>query len=350
MRVVFVGASKFGLRCFEKALSLPGIEMVGVITNPPDFSISYRPTGVTNVLHRDFHPLAQEHGVPVWNMTGKMTDPDLIEQVKAWAPDFILVVGWYHMIPKAIRSIAPTAGLHASLLPDYSGGAPLVWAMINGETKTGISFFVMEDGVDSGAIIGQAEEPITFEDTIATLYGRIEEVGLKLVETHLPKIADGTATYTVQDESQRRLVPQRSPEDGQIDWHQDALAIYNFVRAQTKPYPGAFTEVTSPVGSEKGKLTLWAVRPIEPSEWQGVPVLETTVPGTLLFDTTNQRVAVACLNQTLLAVYSAQWQTETQTTEWEIPEAVYQAFQEKQLSTFVEEHALAHESTLLEPV
>jgi methionyl-tRNA formyltransferase len=272
-------------------------------------------------------------------MTGKMSDPDLIDQVKAWAPDFILVVGWYHMIPKAIRSIAPTAGLHASLLPDYSGGAPLVWAIINGEKKTGISFFVMEDGVDSGAIIGQAEEPITFEDTIATLYGRIEEAGLKLVETHLPKIADGTATYTVQDESQRRLVPQRSPEDGKIDWNQEALAIYNFVRAQTKPYPGAFTEGLS----ENGKLTLWAVRPVdltnaERTNWLGTPVQKEIMPGTLVLDEAHQRVGVVCSNQTLLEVYSAQWQGEADNNpnEWETPEAVYQAFQEKHIPSFVE--------------
>lgn len=170
-----------------------------------------------------------------------MTDPDMIEHVKAWAPDFILMVGWYHMIPKAIRAIAPAAGLHASLLPDYSGGAPLVWAIINGEKKTGISFFVMEDGVDSEAIIGQAEEPIPFDDTFATLYGRIEEASLKLVEIHLlPKIANGTATYTVQDESQRRLVPQRSPEDGRIDWYQEAHSLYHFVRAQTESLSRCF--------------------------------------------------------------------------------------------------------------
>ncbi len=167
---------------------------------------------------------------------------------------------------------------------------------------------------------------------IWTYYGRIEEAGLKLVETHLPKIGDGTATYTVQDESQQRLVPQRSPEDGWIDWYQEAHSLYHFVRAQTKPYPSAFSDVSSPLESEKGKLTLWAVRPLELKDWHGAPVNEKTLPGTLLFDGINQRVAVACLNQTLLAVYAAQWQVEKQTTECDTPETVYQALNKMQLN------------------
>lgn len=251
MRLVFIGSSQFGLRCLEKSIDLPGIDVVGIITNPETFSISYRPSGVRNVLHSDFHPIAEQYGIPVWNMVGKMTDSALVNQVRAWAPELILVVGWYHKIPRVIREIAPTAGLHASLLPDYSGGAPLVWAIINGEEKTGISFFLMDDEVDSGPIIGQIEEPIYFEDTIATLYARIEEDGLRLIEEYLPKIAGGEVSYTPQDESKRRVMPQRSPEDGEIDWSWPALKVYNFIRAQTKPYPGAFTYLG------KEKVMIW---------------------------------------------------------------------------------------------
>lgn len=241
MRLIFVGSTQFGLRCLEKVIHLPEIEVVGIITNPETFSISYRPEGVRNVLHADFRPLAEQHDIPVWVMKGKMSDPALLAQVQAWKPDFILVVGWYHMVPRAIRDIAPVAGLHASLLPDYSGGAPLVWAIINDEEKAGITFFLMDDEVDSGPIIGQVEVPIFFEDTIAALYARVEEAGLWLLEEHLPKIARGEATYTPQDESKRRIMPQRSPEDGEIDWSWPARKIYNFIRAQTRPYPGAFT-------------------------------------------------------------------------------------------------------------
>jgi len=251
MNIVFVGANQFGYRCLEAIQAMPEMSVTGVVTNPETFSISYRPEGVKNVRHVDFYPFARAHDIPVFEMTGKMTDPVLLGQIKAWMPDLIVVVGWYHMVPRAIRDIAPVVGMHGSLLPDYSGGAPLVWAIINGETKTGITLFQMDQGVDSGPVIGQTEVPILFEDTIATLYAKIEDAGLKLLLENLPEIENGTAVYTTQDESRRRIMPQRSPEDGVIDWSWTAERVYNFIRAQTRPYPGAFTWLGD------NKLTLW---------------------------------------------------------------------------------------------
>jgi len=251
MRVVFIGATRFGLRCLSNVAEIPECDLAGIVTAPEVFQISYRPSGVRNVLHADLHPFAAEHGLDVFLMRDKMTDPALVDQIRAWRPDFILVVGWYHMIPRSIRAIAPTAGLHASLLPDYSGNAPLVWAIINGEKQTGITFFFFEDGVDAGDIIGQSPESIFPDDTIATLYDRIEQRGVELLRACLPRIARGEAVYTPQDESKRRIMPQRSPEDGEIDWTASADKIYDFIRAQTRPYPGAFTYA----GGEK--LAIW---------------------------------------------------------------------------------------------
>ena len=251
MRLVFIGSSEFGLRCVEKCIALPEVDLVGIITNPEAFSISYSPNGVRNVRHADFLPFAEQYGIPLCSMTGKMTDESIVSRVKLWAPAFILVAGWYHMIPKVIREIAPTGGLHASLLPDYSGGAPLVWAIINGEKETGITFFLMDSGVDSGPIIGQVAESITPQDTIATLYERIEHCGVRLIQECLPKIARGEMSYTPQNESRRRVMPQRSPGDGEINWFWPAHRIYDFVRAQTKPYPGAFTFL------DAEKVTVW---------------------------------------------------------------------------------------------
>ena len=113
--------------------------------------------------------------------------------------------------------------------------------MINGESKTGITLFKMAGGVDNGPVVGQAETAIYDDDTIGTLYTRIEDLGLELLKTYFPALANGTAPHLVQDESYRRLFPQRGPEDGEIGWSQDARSIVNFIRAQTKPYPGAFT-------------------------------------------------------------------------------------------------------------
>lgn len=240
LRVVFIGASGFGLRSLREVERQPSCTLVGVITAPREFRISYAPQGVTNVLHADFESLARERGIPCVTMTGKMTDSEILAAVRAWQPDLFVVVGWYHLVPRALRELAPAVGMHASLLPDYCGGAPLVWAIINGEKRTGISLFRLADGVDDGPIYAQAEEAIRDDDTIATLYARIEERGLGLLRDTLPKIASGTAQPREQDASRRRVFPQRTPDDGRIDWVWPARRVYDFVRAQTRPYPGAF--------------------------------------------------------------------------------------------------------------
>ena len=181
-----------------------------------------------------------------------MNETGLLEIVKEWEPDLFLVAGWYHMIPKAWRTVAPAYGLHASLLPDYSGGAPLVWSIINGEKKTGITLFQMDDEVDSGPIAGQKEEPIYPSDQIGDLYSRIEQRGLELIQECIPKIANGSVELIQQNETKRRIMPQRGPEDGVIDWNLEGEFIERFIRAQTRPYPGAFS-----TWNEK-KLHIWS--------------------------------------------------------------------------------------------
>jgi methionyl-tRNA formyltransferase len=241
MKLVLIGATNLTLRCAEAMRSLDGIELAGIVTAPQQFRISYSKTPVNNVLHADLAAAGRKLGAPVALMTDKMSDPELLNVVKEWRPDAFLVVGWYHMVPKAYRSIAPAYGMHASLLPEFAGGAPLVWAIINGRTKTGMSLFRMDDGVDTGDIVGQAEVSIRLNDTIASLYARVEDAGVALLKSILPQLAAGTATFTPQRLQDRPVWPQRSPSDGRIDWKWSALAVYNFIRAQTRPYPGAFT-------------------------------------------------------------------------------------------------------------
>lgn len=256
MRIVFIGASRFGLRCLETLNGMAGVELAGAVTAPPSFPISYRPQGVTNVLHADVGDYCRRHGIPCETIADGMRDPALLERIAVWRPEAFIVVGWYHMVPKAWRAAAPAYGMHASLLPDYSGGAPLVWAMINGEERTGITLFQLGDGVDDGPILGQAETPISADDTIATLYARIEDLGVELLRRHVPGLAAGTAPLVAQDESKRRIVPQRGPEDGVIDWSLPASRIHDFIRAQTRPYPGAFAMMSG------RKVTIWTAQPV----------------------------------------------------------------------------------------
>ena len=252
MNLVFIGATKFSLRCLEQLLEIINIKIVGVVTAPKTFQISYCPGGVTNVMHVDMETYAIKQKIPVTILAGSMNDSELLQTVGSWKPDAFLVAGWYHMIPRRWRQLAPAYGLHASLLPDYSGGAPLVWAMINGETKTGITLFEMDDGVDSGPIAAQAEEIIRYDDTIATLYGRIEERGLELLRETIPQLERGIIRLRPQDETKRRIMPQRTPEDGLIDWNWGCNRVDRFIRAQTKPYPGAYTTLNG------RRLTIWA--------------------------------------------------------------------------------------------
>lgn len=263
MKLVFIGASQFGLKCLRTLENLSAstcIELVGVVTAPKKFPISYSSEGVVNVLHADIGSYCENHKIPYVTLGRSMKEEGLFDVVTEWKPEMFLVVGWYHMLPKQWLDLAPAYGLHASLLPDYSGGAPLVWAMINGEKTTGITLFAFDSGVDSGPIVSQLKTAIEQEDTIATLYQRIEELGIKLLSTHLPKLANGTAVLKEQEEWKRRVYPQRSPTDGLIDWKLPANKIYDFIRAQTKPYPGAFSYF------RHKKLVIWECK-LESPDW-----------------------------------------------------------------------------------
>lgn len=240
-RVVFVGSSGFGLKCLKRVIQGNDYKVVGVITAPQQFNISYSKTAVKNYLHADVFTFCTERELPVLVVDNGMKDPALLERVAVWEPDLFLVVGWYYMIPKAWMALAPAYGMHASLLPAYSGGAPLVWSIIRGETQTGITLFRFAEGVDNGDIVAQKSTVIDYHDTIATVYERIEALGLQLIDENLSDLALGKAALIAQDESKRTLFPQRSPQDGLIDWNLSARTLYNFIRAQSQPYPGAFT-------------------------------------------------------------------------------------------------------------
>ncbi|WP_417820432.1 methionyl-tRNA formyltransferase [Terasakiella sp.] len=256
MRIVFIGASKFGLRSLERLVALNDVELIGVVTAPESFPISYNLKGVKNVLYADVPSYCTQNDIAYEVISNGMKDINLYDRVVSWKPDVFIVVGWYHMLPQSWLDIAPTYGMHASLLPDYSGGAPLVWAMINGEEKTGISFFQFADGVDNGPIVAQVETKILPKDTIATLYDRIEELGLDLLTTYVPLLRTGEVRLIIQNEANRRIMPQRTPSDGLIDWAQEALVIDRFIRAQTRPYPGAFTYY------DGKKVHIWSAKPV----------------------------------------------------------------------------------------
>jgi methionyl-tRNA formyltransferase len=270
LNVVFIGSSKFGLKCLKLLVESSFCTIKGVVSAPSAFKISYNPDGVTNVLHADIPSFCTLFEIDFSVINSGMNDDQLLEKVRGWRPDLFIVVGWYHMIPRKWRDMAPAFGMHASLLPNYCGGAPLVWAIINDEKSTGITLFKMDGGVDSGPIVGQLSEPIHADDTIATLYDRIEERGLELLILHLPELAKSDLSLAIQNVDDRKVFPQRSPQDGKINWESSAEEIDRFIRAQTHPYPGAFTFLNDE------RLTIWQALCV--SDKQG------NEPGTLTKD------------------------------------------------------------------
>lgn len=246
MKIVFLGATAFSRELLGHLLE-NGIKPVQLFTIPEEFSISYSEGKVKNYNYANLHELAAQAGIPsadVESTSGKRLT-DYYDELKTLEPDVILVMGWYYMVPKKIRELARYGawGIHASLLPRYAGGAPLVWAIINGEKETGVSLFRLDDGVDDGDIIAQQAFPIAEDDSIKEVYAKATEASKKILLKALQNAGD--IVFHPQDKNAIEVWPQRKPEDGEIDLDWPAEKIYNFIRAQSPPYPGAFIKTAN---------------------------------------------------------------------------------------------------------
>lgn len=241
MKIAFLGATAFSCDLLNDLIAndfKPGL----VFGIPEEFTISYSKHPVKNYNYGNLHRLADAHAIPfrVVDGTKGRRLQDYEEVIANYSPDVILVLGWYYKIPVRLRNLAVHGawGIHASLLPDYAGGAPLVWAIINGEKETGVTLFELDDGVDTGNIVAQAPLAIGPDDTIATVYERATILSKQLLREALRDI--DLINPRQQDMSRRRVFPQRTPDDGELDLSWTAERIHNFVRAQSNPYPGAF--------------------------------------------------------------------------------------------------------------
>lgn len=159
--------------------------------------------------------------------------------------DLMLVVSWRYLIPSGIYTL-PQKGtyvFHDSLLPKYRGFSPTVWAMINGEEKTGVTLFEIADEVDSGAIIDQEEVQIQPDDDIAVVMERVTQGYLKLLKNNISALLNGTAIKKPQNRNEATFTCKRIPEDNRINWCGSTQNIYNLIRASAYPYPGAFTHL-----------------------------------------------------------------------------------------------------------
>ncbi len=242
MKIIFFGATKFSEELLDHLLE-NNIKPICLFTIPEEFSISYSETKVKNYNYSDINKIAVRNNIPCYYIDSseheKITN-DYFELINKLKPDLILILGWYYFVPKKIRDIAPHGawGIHASLLPSYAGGAPLVWAMINGEKETGVTLFKLDDGIDDGDIIAQNKIVIEFHDTIKEVYDKVILDSKKILLNAIINIDN--IKFKKQNKDQLTIYPQRKPDDGEIDFERSSMEIYNFIRAQSFPYPGAF--------------------------------------------------------------------------------------------------------------
>lgn len=204
------------------------------------------------IWYKSVKETALKHGIPVYQPR-KVSSPTYVRILRRIKPDIIFSISWRQMLSREILEI-PKMGcinLHGSLLPKYRGFTPVIWAIINGEKKTGVTLHYMNEKPDAGDIIAQKEVEISPEDTGKTLYDKITEAGLQLFKETFPKIKNGTASRIPQNEEEATYFGRRKPEDGIIDWNKSSIELYNWVRALMYPYPGAFTYIRG------RKLYIW---------------------------------------------------------------------------------------------
>ncbi|HEU5145440.1 MAG TPA: methionyl-tRNA formyltransferase, partial [Chryseosolibacter sp.] len=199
------------------------------------------------ILHSPVKASALQHNIPVLQPTN-LKSSDFLNELKRYQADLQIVVA-FRMLPEVVWSMPPlgTFNLHASLLPQYRGAAPINWAIINGEKETGVTTFFLRHDIDTGSIIFQEKEPIHYDDNAGTLYERLMRRGAHLVLKTVQAIERGSYEATPQQESEHlKHAPKIFKDTCQINWDQSTESIRNFVRGLS-PYPAAWTTL-------KGKI------------------------------------------------------------------------------------------------
>ncbi|MDR0826868.1 MAG: bifunctional UDP-4-amino-4-deoxy-L-arabinose formyltransferase/UDP-glucuronic acid oxidase ArnA [Desulfovibrio sp.] len=218
--------------------------------------------------------LAVKLGLPV-RAPEDVNHPLRLEEIRTLAPDVIFSFYYRKLLSDELLSIAPLGGynLHGSLLPRYRGRAPVNWALVNGETQSGVTLHKMTKRADAGDIAGQLVVPIADTDNALSLHGKMSLAARDLLRSVLPRIKGGSVKLIPQDESQSTYFGRRGPEDGEINWEKTAPAVGNLIRAVAEPYPGAFTH------AGRRKMIIWEGRvcELEDSAGQTRPA-----PGTVL--------------------------------------------------------------------
>jgi methionyl-tRNA formyltransferase len=261
-RIVYFGSGAFAMPPLER-LHAAGYPILAVVSQPP------KPAGRGMCLQpTPVHRLAESQGLPVLTPT-RARDPEFLAQLRALAPDLIVLASYGKILPQAALEIAPLGNwnLHGSLLPKYRGASPIQYALLNGERETGVTLMEMVAEMDAGDIYLQAVEPIHPDDDYGTLEARLAQRAASLLLEGLERLQAGTLTRTPQDHAAATYAPMITKDDTRIRWEEPAEQCRNRIRAFS-PKPGAFTHW-------RGKtLKLWRA--------EVAPRTEDAVPGTII--------------------------------------------------------------------
>ncbi|MFJ7327531.1 methionyl-tRNA formyltransferase [Streptomyces cyaneofuscatus] len=250
MRVVMFGYQTWGHRTLQALLDSEH-DVVTVVTHPKS-EHAYEKIWSDSVAD-----LAEKHGIPV--IIRNRPDDELVDRLKEVAPDIIVANNWRTWMPPEIYNLPVhgTLNIHDSLLPAYAGFSPLIWALINGEPEVGVTAHLMDEELDAGDIVIQRSVAVGPTDTTTDLFHRTVDLIAPVTTEALGLIASGQTEFTRQDRSKASFFHKRAEEDIRIDWNWPAEDLERLIRAQSTPYPSAFTfhkgqrlEVVSAVVSE----------------------------------------------------------------------------------------------------
>lgn len=247
-RIVFMGTPEFAVASLAAILDA-GYPVAGVVTAPD------KPAGRGKKLKMsDVKRFALEKNLRVLQPRN-LKAPEFIDELKALGASLQVVVA-FRMLPEVVWSMPPygTINLHGSLLPQYRGAAPIHHAIMNGETKTGVTTFLLQKEIDTGQILMQRALPIGFEENVGQIHDKMMVLGAELLVETLEQIRTGKAkavdqSMLINDEKALKPAPKIFKEDCRIDWHRDVISLHHFIRGLS-PYPAAYTYLRDTDGSE----------------------------------------------------------------------------------------------------
>jgi len=251
IRIVFMGTPDFAVAILDRILK-DGYTVVSVITAPD------KPAGRGRKLSQSaVKKYALSNNLPVLQPTN-LKNNLFIEELKSLHANLQIVVA-FRMLPKVVWSLPEygTFNLHASLLPDYRGAAPIHWAIINGEKKTGVTTFFLDEKIDTGEMILKKELTINEDETVGELHDRLMLLGAEVVSETIQIIVKGRVLTTQQPSSETKTAPKLHSENTRIDWDASLEDIYNHIRG-LNPFPAAWTEILN--GDEVINAKIYGIR------------------------------------------------------------------------------------------